>query len=60
MTPTTLPAIACPECLATLDVQPTLAGEILDCDGCGAELEVVRLQPIRLEVAPEIEEDWGE
>jgi alpha-aminoadipate carrier protein LysW len=27
---------------------------------CGAELEVVSLNPLVLELAPEEEEDWGE
>ena len=53
-------ALECPECAAALKVQPTLAGEILDCGDCGAELEVVTLQPLRVQLAPEVEEDWGE
>ncbi len=36
-------------------------GDIVPCRGCGQELEVMELAPaIRLEVAPQIEEDWGE
>ncbi|MBE9507737.1 MAG: lysine biosynthesis protein LysW, partial [Chloroflexi bacterium] len=27
---------------------------------CGIELEVMSLEPITLELAPEVEEDWGE
>ena len=34
--------------------------EIIDCDTCGAELEVTSLDPITLEEAPEEQEDWGE
>jgi alpha-aminoadipate carrier protein LysW len=30
------------------------------CSGCGAELEVASIEPLTLEVAPEVEEDWGE
>ena len=33
--------------------------EIIDCDSCGAELEVTGLDPITLEEAPEEQEDWG-
>lgn len=36
-----------------------LLGELLVSDD-GAELEVVGLDPLRLELAPEEEEDWGE
>jgi alpha-aminoadipate carrier protein LysW len=35
-------------------------GEIVVCPDCGVELEVMSLDPIRLELAPEVEEDWGE
>lgn len=60
--PTTAPASAleCPECAGALAAAPALLGEIVDCAGCGAELEVVGLAPVRLALAPEVEEDWGE
>ncbi|MFB6107232.1 MAG: lysine biosynthesis protein LysW [Haloplanus sp.] len=35
-------------------------GEILDSPVSGAELEVVSVDPVVLEEAPELEEDWGE
>lgn len=35
-------------------------GEIIDSPITGAELEVVSLDPVVLEEAPELEEDWGE
>ncbi|RDI71801.1 lysine biosynthesis protein LysW [Halopelagius longus] len=35
-------------------------GEIVDSPATGAELEVVSLDPVTLEEAPELEEDWGE
>ncbi|MCQ4332910.1 lysine biosynthesis protein LysW [Natronomonas sp. F2-12] len=35
-------------------------GEIIDSPITGAELEVVSIDPIALEEAPELEEDWGE
>ena len=35
-------------------------GEIVDCATCGAELEVVGTDPVELDAAPELEEDWGE
>jgi len=51
----------CPECAAELDLAPDVEeGEIIVCPDCGVELEVVSLQPITLELAPEVEEDWGE
>lgn len=53
--------VECPECAATLQVGANvLVGEILDCADCGAELEVRATNPVRLELAPQVEEDWGE
>ena len=51
----------CPECdaIITFD-RPPLVGEVIRCKECGAELEVVSVEPLRLELAPEVEEDWGE
>lgn len=54
-------AVECPECAANLAVgQNVLVGEILDCQDCGAELEVRATNPVRVELAPQVEEDWGE
>ena len=35
-------------------------GEIIDSPVTGAELEVIAVDPVELEEAPELEEDWGE
>jgi len=51
----------CPECGAELDLVPDVEeGEIVVCPDCGVELEVMGLDPITVELAPEVEEDWGE
>ncbi len=56
-----LQAAECPECVAELALHgEILKGEILTCPDCGAELEVVGITPIRLALAPQVEEDWGE
>ena len=59
MTNTTATA-TCPECEGTVTVEEVMRGEIVQCPDCGAELEVVKTDPIMLELAPEEEEDWGE
>jgi alpha-aminoadipate carrier protein LysW len=54
-------ATTCPECGASVNFNPPpLNGEIATCEDCGVELEVVSTAPLTLEVAPEVEEDWGE
>ncbi|QSG11115.1 Lysine biosynthesis protein LysW [Halapricum desulfuricans] len=51
----------CPECGADVALHDDIEiGEIVDCSTCGAELEVVAVDPVELEPAPELEEDWGE
>ena len=52
---------SCPECDANIsfDRHP-LNGEIANCSDCSAELEVISTSPVTLELAPEVEEDWGE
>jgi alpha-aminoadipate/glutamate carrier protein LysW len=50
----------CPECDAEITMEKPMKGEIVVCPDCGAELEVVSIEPLRLELAPEEEEDWGE
>jgi alpha-aminoadipate carrier protein LysW len=51
----------CIECGADVALHDTLeVGEIVDCDTCGTELEVVDVDPPVLERAPELDEDWGE
>ncbi|MBL7182842.1 MAG: lysine biosynthesis protein LysW [Anaerolineae bacterium] len=54
--------IECPECAAELQLAPDVeVGGILVCPDCGVELEVMGVDPIVLELAPEEEEeDWGE
>jgi alpha-aminoadipate carrier protein LysW len=51
----------CIECGATVSLHEDMeVGEIVDCTTCGAELEVVGVDPVELDAAPELEEDWGE
>lgn len=53
--------IECLECAAELTVNDdVMQGEILTCDDCGAELEVIELEPLTLDLAPLEMEDWGE
>ena len=51
----------CPICGADV-VLPAdaVVGELIECQDCGAELEVMDISPPRVAQAPETEEDWGE
>lgn len=51
----------CPECGGEVAITADLeVGEILDCASCGTELEAIETDPLVLDRAPELEEDWGE
>ena len=53
--------VNCPECDTVMEVKEgTMKGEILECNDCGAELEVTSTEPVALQLAPQEEEDWGE
>lgn len=52
---------ACPICEALIEIsEGTVVGELMSCNECGTELEVTNINPIEIQEAPEVEEDWGE
>ncbi|MFO7536871.1 MAG: lysine biosynthesis protein LysW [Chloroflexota bacterium] len=54
-------SLICLECGGNVILDDTpIIGEIVECAECGAELEVTGLDPIEIDLAPEVEEDWGE
>ena len=53
--------VICPECAADNTLQAdTVQNEIIVCESCGVDLEIVSLSPPAAELAPMEEEDWGE
>ena len=51
----------CSECGAVIETDLDFEeGEIIVCEECGAELEVISEDPLEFALAPEEEEDWGE
>jgi alpha-aminoadipate carrier protein LysW len=53
--------IECIECGGNIDIaSDVMQGEILPCPDCGAELEVISLDPLTVDLAPMEMEDWGE
>jgi alpha-aminoadipate carrier protein LysW len=43
-------AVLCPECESLVEVDPDIAeeGDTIECDECGAELEIVSLEPVKV------------
>jgi alpha-aminoadipate carrier protein LysW len=53
--------VSCPECAAEIKLaEGTEVGEIIVCPDCGVDLEVISLNPAKVQLAPMEEEDWGE
>lgn len=51
----------CPLCDAPVELpDDVMENELVACAECGADLEVIALEPLQLDIAPEVEEDWGE
>ena len=53
--------VTCPVCEADVEVaDDVVVGEILECEDCSTELEIISIIPLVVAEAPEVEEDWGE
>ena len=53
----------CPECFFEFETDnEVILGEIINCEDCGAELEVIEIKEkeVKLQLAESEEEDWGE
>ncbi|MCP4186616.1 MAG: lysine biosynthesis protein LysW [Gammaproteobacteria bacterium] len=51
----------CPVCDAEVEIAgDAVIGELLSCEDCGMELEILKLDPVELAEAPTAEEDWGQ
>ena len=51
----------CPACEADVTIaEDAMQNELIACPDCGSELEILSLNPVELDFAPEVEEDWGE
>ncbi|MEL6527794.1 MAG: lysine biosynthesis protein LysW [Chloroflexota bacterium] len=52
---------SCPACEADVAIpSDAMQNELIACPDCGSELEIINLEPLELDFAPEVEEDWGE
>jgi len=44
----------CPDCQNPLDLPKEVeVGEIVECDNCGAEMEILSLKPLKMEILEE-------
>lgn len=53
--------VICPICSGTVTLPvDVIPNQLVECPECESELEVVGLEPVDLQEAPEFREDWGE
>ncbi len=51
----------CPTCDAPISLPDgAVVHELIRCPDCGTDLEILSLTPLTIDLAPEVEEDWGE
>lgn len=51
----------CTECKATVSASEDVqVGEVIACPECSADLEVVATKPLKVSLAPKVQEDWGQ
>ncbi|MDQ3086986.1 MAG: hypothetical protein M3Q78_00135 [Acidobacteriota bacterium] len=56
-----MPTTACPECSEKVFVDAeSEQGDIISCDECGTELEIVGLDPIELDIYDDDADDFDE
>jgi alpha-aminoadipate carrier protein LysW len=56
-----MPTTACPECSEDVYVDAdSEQGDVVTCDECGTELEIVGLDPIELDIHEEEDDDFKE
>lgn len=51
----------CLECQAKITLElNVLTGEVITCPECSTDLEVIKVKPLTLGLAPKVQEDWGQ
>lgn len=56
-----MPTTACPECSEEVYVDAdSEQGDVVSCDECGTDLEIVGLDPIELDIHNEDDDDFKE
>ena len=51
----------CLECMAEIKIEKDAQkGEVVSCPECSTDLEITSIKPLKLALAPEVQEDWGQ
>jgi len=51
----------CLECQAEIKLDEDLQkGEVVTCPECSTDFEVISIKPLKIKLAPAVEEDWGQ
>ncbi len=52
--------VDCLHCGSAIELQEVMINEVVECDDCAAEFEVIGMDPLELEQMDDDEEDYGE
>jgi alpha-aminoadipate carrier protein LysW len=53
--------VKCLECQAEIKPGNDLQkGEVVTCPECSTDLEIISVKPLKIALAPEVQEDWGQ
>ncbi len=52
--------VECPMCAHAIELENVILNEIVECDGCASEFEVIGFDPFVLEELEEDAEDYGQ
>ncbi len=55
-----MPKTYCPSCDATVSVEKPREGAMINCDECGAQLEIISTDPFEVDFPLDYDEDWGD
>lgn len=54
-------SVKCLECMAEIKIEEDIKkGEVVTCSECNTDLEVIQVTPLKLKLAPQVQEDWGQ
>lgn len=45
--------VNCPDCQGEVEIEKAVVGEVVECENCGAEMEIINLEPLEVSLIEE-------
>ncbi len=55
-----MPKTRCPNCDTVIKVDKPREGAVIDCPGCGVELEIISADPFEIDFTDDWQNEWEE